>query len=101
MLVLSRKKKQSIIISDNIEITIVEISDDQVKLGINAPREVSIHRSEIYEKIKREMKAAAASHPAALDASVLTAHAPKVVKPAAELNTNLKTTPNPTANTEH
>lgn len=59
MLVLSRKKEQSIIIGDNIEITILEIQGDQVRLGINAPRNVSVHRKEIYLEIIEENKKAA------------------------------------------
>jgi len=62
MLVLTRKKGQSIIIGDNIEITIVEVFGDQVRLGIQAPKEVSIHRKEIYLEIKEEnVKAASAN----------------------------------------
>lgn len=54
MLVLGRKKGDSIIIQDNIEITIIEISGDQVKIGIKAPKDVSIHRKEIHSQIKEE-----------------------------------------------
>jgi carbon storage regulator len=52
MLVLSRKKSESIVIDDNIVITIVEIRGDKVRLGIQAPKDVSIHRNEIYEAIR-------------------------------------------------
>lgn len=54
MLVLSRKKNERIIIDENIVITIVEIRGDKVRLGIEAPREVPIHRSEVYEAIQKE-----------------------------------------------
>jgi len=54
MLVLTRKRNQSIIIGDNIEITVVDIHGEQVKLGITAPRAVPVHRKEIYEEIQRE-----------------------------------------------
>lgn len=54
MLVLSRKKGQSIIIGDNIEITVVEIKGDMVRIGINAPREVAIHRQEVFDQIAAE-----------------------------------------------
>ena len=61
MLVLSRKKDQVIVVGDDIEITIVDVRGDQVKLGVTAPRSVSIHRKEIYDAIQRENKAAALS----------------------------------------
>ncbi len=54
MLVLSRTKDESIIIGDDIEITIVDVRGDKVRLGINAPRSISVHRKEIYEAIQRE-----------------------------------------------
>ena len=56
MLVLSRQKDESIIIGDDIEIIIVDIRGDKVRLGISAPREISVHRKEIYEAIQREKK---------------------------------------------
>lgn len=56
MLVLSRKKGDSIIIDDNIEVTIVDISGEQVKLGINAPKNIAIYRKEIFMQIKEENK---------------------------------------------
>lgn len=57
MLVLSRKKNESIVIDGNIVITVVEIRGDKVRLGINAPKEVPIHRSEIHAAIQSEQHA--------------------------------------------
>ncbi|WP_100405455.1 carbon storage regulator CsrA [Bacillus solitudinis] len=59
MLVLSRKVKEAIQIGDDIEITVLSIEGDQVKLGINAPRHVEIHRKEIYLAIQEENNEAA------------------------------------------
>ena len=59
MLVLSRQRDESIIIGDNIVITVVDVRGDKVRLGIEAPRDVSVHRREIYEAIQRENKQAA------------------------------------------
>ncbi|MEO1999337.1 MAG: carbon storage regulator CsrA, partial [Planctomycetaceae bacterium] len=53
MLVLSRKKNESIVIDGEVTITVVEVRGDKVRLGIEAPREIPIHRSEIYEAIVR------------------------------------------------
>jgi carbon storage regulator len=53
MLVLSRKTEQTIMIGDDIEIKVVKIRGDQVKLGITAPRDVSVHRREVYDSIHR------------------------------------------------
>lgn len=54
MLVLSRKKDEKIIIGDKITIMVIEIRGDKVRLGIDAPKEVTVHRQEVYEAIKRE-----------------------------------------------
>ena len=54
MLVLSRQKDESIVIGDDVEVTIVDVRGDKVRLGINAPRSISVHRKEIYEAIQRE-----------------------------------------------
>jgi carbon storage regulator len=57
MLVLSRKKNESIIINDHITVTVVEIRGDKVRLGIEAPKEVSVHRREVYEAIQSQSRA--------------------------------------------
>ena len=57
MLVLSRKKNESIVINDNIKIVVVEIRGDKVRLGVEAPKEVPVHRREVYEAILRNEKA--------------------------------------------
>lgn len=54
MLVLSRKKDESIMINDNVEITIVDIGEDRVKIGINAPKDMKIFRKEIYVELVTE-----------------------------------------------
>ena len=54
MLVLSRKLNESIMIGDDIELVVVDIKYDQVKLGINAPKHIPVHRKEVYEDIQRE-----------------------------------------------
>lgn len=56
MLALARKKGQSIVIGNDIEVTLLEIKGDQVKLGISAPKSVSIYRKEIYAQIQEENK---------------------------------------------
>ena len=54
MLVLSRKKDEKIIIGDSISIMVVDIRGEKVRLGIDAPRDVPVHRQEVYDAIKRE-----------------------------------------------
>lgn len=54
MLVLSRKKSESIVINDDVVITIVEVRGDKVRLGIQAPRDVPVHRKEVLDAIMRE-----------------------------------------------
>jgi carbon storage regulator len=63
MLVLSRKKNESIIINDNITVTVVEIRGDKVRLGIEAPKDVTVHRREVYEAIQNQAKAMEKSRP--------------------------------------
>jgi len=59
MLVLSRQRDETIMIGDEIEITVVDIRGDKVRLGINAPRTIQVHRKEVYEAIRRENTEAA------------------------------------------
>lgn len=57
MLVLSRQKDESIMIGENVEITIVDVRGDKVRLGITAPKEIPVHRREVFDAIKREQNA--------------------------------------------
>jgi carbon storage regulator len=59
MLVLSRQRDESIMIGDNVQITIVDIRGDKVRLGIMAPAEIPVHRKEVYDAIQRENRKAA------------------------------------------
>lgn len=63
MLVLSRQKDETIMIGDNIQITVVDIRGDKVRLGIVAPIEIPVHRKEVYEAIQRENRNAAQLEP--------------------------------------
>jgi len=74
MLVLTRQRDETIMIGDEIEVTIVDIRGDKVRIGINAPKHISVHRKEIYEQIRRENQAAAGVKPA--DLTNLPAMAP-------------------------
>ena len=56
MLVLSRKKNESIVINNDITVTVVEIRGDKVRLGIEAPKDVTVHRREVYEAIQSQSK---------------------------------------------
>ncbi|MFI3202344.1 MAG: carbon storage regulator CsrA [Eubacteriales bacterium] len=58
MLALTRKKDETLIINNNIEITVLEMKGDQVKLGIEAPKEIPIYRKEVYAQIQEENKVA-------------------------------------------
>jgi carbon storage regulator len=61
MLALSRKKGEALIINNNIEITVLEVKGEQVKLGITAPKEVPVYRKEVYVQIQESTKEAAAT----------------------------------------
>lgn len=61
MLILSRKLNEKIVIGDDVEISIIEIHGDQVKLGVSAPRDVKVFRKEVFDAIQAENRAAAQS----------------------------------------
>ena len=80
MLVLSRKLNQSIMVGDNIRIVVVSVDRDQVKLGIDAPREIPVHRSEVFEEIQRSNREAAGiADPVPVDDAPAVAAAPAVL----------------------
>ena len=81
MLVLSRQRDETIMIGDDIEVTVVDIRGDKVRLGITAPKEITVHRKEVYDAIRRENRAAAQVKPE--DLSGLGKVAPKSPGPAA------------------
>ena len=62
MLALSRKQGESIVIGNNIEITVLEAKGDQVKIGISAPKSVPVYRKEIYAQIQEENRESVANH---------------------------------------
>ena len=64
MLVLSRHRDESIIIGDNIVITVVDVRGDKVRLGIDAPTDIPVHRQEVHEAIQRERQADKSDGPA-------------------------------------
>jgi carbon storage regulator len=63
MLVLARRVGETIMIGDNITVTILGVKGNQVRLGTNAPKEVAVHREEIYERLKREEESTRALYP--------------------------------------
>jgi len=67
LLVLARKINESIMVGDDIEIIVVDIKGDQIKLGIKAPKKVSVHRTEVYKEIQEQNKKAAESTPGSLE----------------------------------
>jgi len=62
MLVLTRKRNESIMIGDDIELSIVAVEGDQVKIGIKAPKHIEVHRKEVYLEIQQANQEAAQSH---------------------------------------
>ncbi len=62
MLILTRKLGESVIIGDNVKITVVEVNKHQIKIGVDAPRNIAVHREEVYKKIKDENELSSASN---------------------------------------
>lgn len=92
MLVLSRQRDESIMIGDEIEITVVDIRGDKVRLGINAPKSVSVHRKEVYQAIQKENEEASQLRPEDLDRSADSSRrpAPGSARPAPPRDTPAK-----------
>jgi carbon storage regulator len=84
MLVLSRQRDETIIIGDDIEITVVDIRGEKVRLGISAPPHIPVHRKEVYEAIKREKLAAGAQGTDSKVESLAMRKKPHEPPPAAE-----------------
>ena len=80
MLVLSRQRDESIIIGDNVQITVVDIRGDKVRLGIIAPADISVHRKEVYDAIQRENRKAAGVAPEELPKLAATPPQPNGTK---------------------
>jgi carbon storage regulator len=76
MLVLSRQRDESIVIGDNVVVTIVDIRGDKVRLGIQAPEEVPVHRQEVYEAIQREHRGPGEPEPGRRDGPARTNSTP-------------------------
>ena len=62
MLILTRRVGETLMIGDQVSVTVLGVKGNQVRIGVNAPRDVSVHREEIYDRIQRESNGAAAIH---------------------------------------
>jgi carbon storage regulator len=77
MLVLTRRVGESILIGDEIVVTVLELNRDQVRIGIRAPRSVTVHREEVYQEILMSNRAAAAGDDDSLEMSAVVDPAPQ------------------------
>ena len=66
MLILTRRVGETVVIGDDVTVTVLGVKGNQVRLGVNAPKEVAVHREEIYERIKRERTTDEAKRPKAV-----------------------------------
>jgi len=67
MLILTRRVGETLMIGDDVTVTVLGVKGNQVRIGVNAPKEIPVHREEIYERIKREQEAAAQAQQAQPD----------------------------------